>query len=78
MDLIRRNLLSTVISRLKHEQVVIISGARQTGKTTLFETMVPNHLSLPYTYVFFDDPDDRLRFQSSAVSILESIDTPRC
>lgn len=38
--------------------------------------MVPNHLSLPYTYVSFDDPDDRLRFQSSAVSILESIDTP--
>jgi hypothetical protein len=61
---------------MDHERVIIISGARQTGKTTLCEELVPGHLGLPYTYISFDDPDDRLRFQSSAVSILESIDTP--
>jgi uncharacterized protein len=76
MDLIRRNLLDAIISRLDHERVIIISGARQTGKTTLCESQIPRHLDLPYTYVSFDDPDERLRFQSSAVTILESIDTP--
>jgi hypothetical protein len=76
MDLIRRNLLDAIVSRLDHERVVIISGARQTGKTTLCESQIPRHLDLAYTYISFDDPDERLRFQSSAVSILESIDTP--
>lgn len=76
MDLIRRNLLDAILSRLDHERVVIVSGARQTGKTTLCEFQIPRHLDLPYTYVSFDDPDERLRFQSSAVTILESIDTP--
>ncbi|MBP1609737.1 MAG: ATPase superfamily-like protein [Acidobacteria bacterium] len=76
MDLIRRNLLNAIISRLEHERVIIISGARQTGKTTLCESQIPRHLDLAYTYISFDDPDDRLRFQSSAVSILESIETP--
>jgi uncharacterized protein len=76
MDLIRRNILDMIVTRLNHQRVIIISGARQTGKTTLCEVQVPRHLNLSHTYVSFDDPDDRLRFQSSAVSILESIDTP--
>jgi predicted AAA+ superfamily ATPase len=76
MDLLRRNLLDTILPRLKHERVIVVSGARQTGKTTLCEAQIPRHLDLPYTYISFDDPDDRLRFQSSAVSILESIETP--
>jgi hypothetical protein len=76
MDLLRRNLFAAILPRLKHERVIVVSGARQTGKTTLCESMIPRHLDLPYTYISFDDPDERLRFQSSAVSILESIDTP--
>ncbi len=76
MDLLRRNLLDTILPRLKHERVIVVSGARQTGKTTLCESQIPRHLDLPYTYISFDDPDERMRFQSSAVSILESIDTP--
>lgn len=76
MDLVRRNLLDTILPRLKHERVIVVSGARQTGKTTLCEAQIPRHLDLPYTYISFDDPDERMRFQSSAVSILESIDTP--
>lgn len=40
MDLIRRNLLDTIALRLNHERVIIISGARQTGKTTLCESQI--------------------------------------
>ncbi|HEU0265594.1 MAG TPA: AAA family ATPase, partial [Geobacterales bacterium] len=76
MDSIRRSLLTIIAARLKHEQVVVLTGARQTGKTTLCETQLPELLQLPYTYISFDDPDERIRFQRSAVSILESITTP--
>ncbi|ABQ27659.1 ATP-binding protein [Geotalea uraniireducens] len=76
MNSIKRSILDTVISRLQHEQIVALTGARQTGKTTLCEVQLPKLLNLPFTYISFDDPDERLRFQRSAVSILESITTP--
>ncbi|MBU0908395.1 MAG: AAA family ATPase, partial [Proteobacteria bacterium] len=53
-----------------------MTGARQTGKTTLCEMQLPELLDLSFTYISFDDPDERLRFQRSAVQILESITTP--
>ncbi|MBI1921017.1 MAG: ATP-binding protein [Geobacter sp.] len=76
MDSIRRSILDIIAARLKHELVVVLTGARQTGKTTLCEVLLPELLHLPFTYISFDDPDERLRFQKSAVSILESITTP--
>lgn len=76
MDSIKRSILDIIGSRLKHDLVVVLTGARQTGKTTLCEQLLPEHLNLPFTYISFDDPDERLRFQKSAVSILESITTP--
>jgi predicted AAA+ superfamily ATPase len=76
MNSIKRSILDTVIKRLQHEQVVALTGARQTGKTTLCETQLPELLNLPSTYISFDDPEERLRFQRSAVQILESFTTP--
>jgi predicted AAA+ superfamily ATPase len=76
MDSIKRSIIDLVAARLQHEQVVALTGARQTGKTTLCETQLPELLNLPTTYITFDDPDERLRFQRSAVSILENITTP--
>lgn len=76
MNSFKRSMLDTVASRLRHEQIVALTGARQTGKTTLCENQLPELLDLPSTYISFDDPDERLRFQRSAVSILESITTP--
>lgn len=76
MQSIPRSILSCVAARLKHDHVVALTGARQTGKTTLCETQLPDLLHLPYTYISFDDPDERLRFQKSAVSILEAISSP--
>jgi hypothetical protein len=76
MQSIRRSILDVVAARLKHGRIAALTGARQTGKTTLCETQLPELLHLSATYITFDDPDERLRFQKSAVSILESITSP--
>ena len=76
MEYLKRSIASVLLSRIHNEQIVAITGARQTGKTTLCENILPGLLHLPFTYLSFDDPDERLRFQDSAVAILESIETP--
>lgn len=76
MDLIRRHITSSLIRRLKDESVVVLTGARQTGKTTLCERLIPPELDCSFRYLSFDDPDERLRFQRSAISILEGLDEP--
>lgn len=76
MDFIKRNITDALLSKLTKEHAVVITGARQTGKTTLCESILPGLLGAPFTYISFDDPDERLRFQMSAIEILESIDTP--
>jgi predicted AAA+ superfamily ATPase len=76
MDTIRRHLLAPLASLARKERVIVVSGARQTGKTTLCEFQLPGELRVPHAYVSFDDPDERLRFQKGAVSVLESYDVP--
>lgn len=76
MNSLQRSITTTIASRLDQELVVALTGARQTGKTTLCETQLPEILNLPFTYISFDDPDERLRFQRSAIQILENITTP--
>jgi len=76
MDNIKRSITDTIVARLNNDQVVALTGARQTGKTTLCETELPERLDLSFTYISFDDPDERLRFLRSAVQILENIATP--
>lgn len=48
MDYIRRDILDSILSRIKQDRVIVITGARQTGKTTrqgnygyLFNTSPP-------------------------------------
>jgi uncharacterized protein len=76
MGYLQRSIAHILLSKIKNEQIVVITGARQTGKTTLCETLLPELLGLPFTYISFDDPDERLRFQHSAIAILESFETP--
>ncbi len=76
MKYIRRNVLDLILPRFNQENIISITGPRQAGKTTLCEVLIPQLLELPLSYISFDDPDERLRFQRSAVSILESLDTP--
>ncbi|MBM4137633.1 MAG: ATP-binding protein, partial [Nitrospira sp.] len=76
MDYLQRSIANVLLSRINNEQMVVITGARQTGKTTLCENLLPGLLNLPFTYISFDDPDERLRFHHSAIAILESFETP--
>ena len=76
MEAVKRSIIEIIAARLQQDQIVALTGARQTGKTTLCEELLPAFLDLPFTYISFDDPDERLRFQRSAVSILESLATP--
>lgn len=74
MDYLQRSITNILLSRINNEQLVIITGARQTGKTTLCENLLPGLLSRTFAYISFDDPDERLRFQHSAIAILESLE----
>lgn len=76
MTYIKRTITDASLSRLKQDFALVLTGARQTGKTTFCENILPPYLKLPFTYISFDDPDERLRFQNSAIAILEAVDTP--
>ena len=76
MEFLRRNITDILLSKIKKEWTVVLTGARQTGKTTLCEGILPHCIDHPHTYISFDDPDERLRFQNSAIAILEAIETP--
>ena len=77
MDLVERHIGSRIRDQIGQEaSVIVLTGASQTGKTTFCESQLPKILGLDLTYISFDDPDERLRFHKSAVSILESLDRP--
>jgi uncharacterized protein len=76
MDLIHRDLLEMLAGRVKHQRIVAVLGARQTGKTTLCEQLLPGQLKISHTYISFDDPEERGRFQRAGSTVLESLETP--
>jgi len=76
MEYIKRHMGRVMEERSRRERIIVLTGARQTGKTTLCERQLPGQWDLPYTSISFDDPDERLRFQNAAVSLLESFKTP--
>ena len=76
MPIVPRHITKVVLSRLENESVLALTGARQTGKTTFCRDILPQSLQIPFSYISFDDPDERLRTQSSAVSVLEGLEGP--
>ncbi|MFO0792967.1 MAG: AAA family ATPase [Candidatus Brocadiaceae bacterium] len=42
MHYIKRTIPDGILSRLKQDRVIVITGARQTGKTTLCDTLFRN------------------------------------
>ena len=76
MKYLKRAITKKILSRSRQRQAIVITGARQTGKTTLCESIIPETLNTPFAYFTFDDPDERIRFKSSAISILEDIKEP--
>ncbi|MFH1195091.1 MAG: ATP-binding protein [bacterium] len=51
--MIKRNLTQKLLTALKDSPVVLLQGARQTGKSTLVKSMIEN--DYPAKYVTFDD-----------------------
>jgi uncharacterized protein len=76
MDYLKRHIAPLLLSRLRQDRMLVLTGSRQVGKTTLCERQLPPELDMPYTYISFDDPDERSRFQKAAVSILEGLTSP--
>jgi len=59
----KRTLEKKVTEIIKHYPVVLITGARQVGKSTLFEMIRNNNPSLNLNYVTLDDPLIRMLAQ---------------
>jgi predicted AAA+ superfamily ATPase len=71
MALHPRRLLPVLRARLARWPVVVITGARQTGKTTLVRDLLPASGKPPSVYFSLDDPDERLRLAADPVRRLD-------
>lgn len=76
MNYVKRNIAELLLPKIEKEHIIAVTGARQTGKTTLCEEILPSLTNLAHSYISFDDPDERLRFKESGITVLESIDSP--
>jgi predicted AAA+ superfamily ATPase len=66
-----RRLLPLLQTRLAHWPITVITGARQTGKTTLVRDLLPVSGVFPAVYFSLDDPDERLRLATDPVRRLD-------
>jgi len=66
-----RRLLPLLCSRLARWPITVLTGARQTGKTTLVRDLLPRFLKSPSVYFSLDDPDERLRLAADPVRRLD-------
>ena len=71
MKYLHRLIESVVKKQLKQFPAVIVSGPRQSGKSTLLEKTFPN-----YKYVTFDDPILREQAKSDPNLLLDNAGTP--
>lgn len=65
--LIDRNIVNELLDMAKQYPVVTITGPRQSGKTTLAQTVFPD-----YAYYSFENPDTRQRVEGDPVAFLKS------
>ncbi len=66
-----RGILPVLLARCAHRRVTVLTGARQTGKTTLVRELLPAATGLPPVYFSLDDPDERLRLAADPVRRLD-------
>lgn len=71
MTLHPRGLLPLLRARLARWPITVITGARQTGKTTLVRDLLPGSGTFPSVYFSLDDPDERLRLAADPVRRLD-------
>lgn len=72
--MIKRTVLNTVISSLQIRPVILITGARQTGKSTLCREIIKELPS--YSYVSLDDIIERRAAKEDPVAFLERYKSP--
>jgi hypothetical protein len=66
-----RRLLSVLQARLAARPITVLTGARQTGKTTIVRDLLPAAGNLSSVYSSLDDPDERLRLPANPVRRLD-------
>ena len=71
--MITRNITDTLITALSDTPVVLINGARQTGKSTLVESL-PGQQNRKY--ISLDDPTQLFAAQSDPKGFIEGLDGP--
>jgi len=62
MNLHPRGLLPLLTERLSSRPIVVLTGARQTGKTTLARDLLPVGRRPEAVYISLDDPERGLAF----------------
>ncbi|MDR7516997.1 MAG: ATP-binding protein [Armatimonadota bacterium] len=71
MRLYPRAILPLLRSRVTTRRIVVLTGARQTGKTTLARDLLPSPEIPPILYITLDDPDERRRLLDDPVRRLD-------
>ncbi len=71
MPLHPRRVLRLLRARLASRTITVLTGARQTGKTTLVRDLLPAAGAGPSVYFSLDDPDERLRLVADPVRRLD-------
>jgi predicted AAA+ superfamily ATPase len=66
-----RRLLGLLQARLASRGITVLTGARQTGQTTLVRDLLPAASNVPAVYFSLDDPDERLRLAADPVRRLD-------
>ena len=69
-----RALLPLLRSRIDRWPIAVLTGARQSGKTTLVRDLLPRHGVRAIAYTSLDDPDERLRLAAEPVRLLDRPD----
>ncbi|MGQ0570691.1 MAG: ATP-binding protein [Armatimonadota bacterium] len=64
-------MLPLLRARLSRWPITVLTGARQTGKTTLVRDLLPASGASPSVYFSLDDPDERLRLAAEPVRRLD-------
>ena len=64
-----------LIDRLQSRKATLLTGSRQTGKTTLVRDLLPQASKFNIVYHNLDDPDERLRIAENPVARLDSPDS---
>jgi len=71
VDLHPRGLLPLLRGRIERWPITVLTGSRQTGKTTLVRDLLPRAGGPGTVYISLDDPDERLRLAADPVRRLD-------